>query len=66
MATSNKTEWKNWRTDSKISVSRMCFSVLYRKKLTANGLSKPKQKVWDVRQTILETAIEKDCGKRCS
>ena len=41
-------------------------SVVQRQKLTANGPNKPKEKVWYVRQAILETVIEKDCGKRCS
>ena len=48
-----KQNWKNWRTDSTILGSRMSLecviSVVQRQKLTANGLSKPKQKTWYVR-----------------
>ena len=56
--------------DSRILGSRMSLecvaSVLQRQKLMANGLNKPKQKVWYVRYAILETVIERGCGKRSS
>ena len=29
------------------------------------GVNKPKQKVWYVGKTILETAIKRGCEKRC-
>ena len=41
-----------------------CFpSFAERQKPTANGLNKPMQ---NVSYALLETAIEKGCGKRCS
>ena len=42
------------------------FSMVQRQKLRANGLNKPKQKVWHVRQAILKTATGADCRKRRS
>ena len=52
MAKSNKTE-KKWRTDHRISESRMSLesfaSLAQGYKLTGNDLNKPKQKVWYVR-----------------
>ena len=47
-------------------MSMECFaSVLQRQKVTANSLKKSRQKVWYVRQAILETTIERGCEKRC-
>ena len=61
---------KNWRNDSTIFGSRMSLecpvSMIQKQKLTENGLNKPKQKFWHVRQAILEIAIEGSCGKGCS
>ena len=64
---------KNRRTDSRIRGSRISLecvvSIVQRQKLTANDLNKPnrpKQKVWYLRWAILETAIERGCGKWCS
>ena len=65
----NKIE-KNWRTHSRTLGSKMSLecdvSVVQGQKLMANGLNKPKQKVWYVRYAILETVIERGCGKRSS
>ena len=65
----NKTE-KAKEQYSTILGSRMSLecvvSMVQGEELTANGLNKPKQKVWYVRQATLETAIERGCRKPLS
>ena len=55
----NKIEKTEEHIDSTILGSRMTLecvvSMVPRQKLTANGVNKPEQKVWYVRQAILET-----------
>ena len=52
MAKSNKFEKTKKLTDSRILGSRMSLKyvvfIIQRQKITANGLNKPKQKVWYV------------------
>ena len=63
MAKSNKFEKTKKLTDSRILGSRMSLKcvvfIIQRQKITANGLNKPKQKVWYVNWVVLETAFER-------
>ena len=57
----------SWFIKLRSRMSLECVvSIAQRQKLTANGFNKPKQKVLCIKQAILEAAIERGCGKRCS